>query len=328
MFTCSRSLVVLSVAAALTVPATLEAQTAIPRTGGSSSSSGSSGGSSSGGDTGSTTSSSGGGTSRVSVPSIPSSPTTDNRRPSSSASSRSEGSSSSSRSGAVDRGDGPVGPGTSRGTAVERGSSMVPTSGGSSSYLGTRPRGDRPVTGTAMERPFGLGGPDYNLYFPFDPFSPWGRWYPWYYGGYGYGYVSFDPWRYGVSRYSMFRYGAWYSPYDPWCFGVGYWLCDPWGGATTTSYGSGGGTSTRSEREEAPTASIRLRVSPSTAKVYVDGALVGTVSDFSGLSGHLRVTLGQHLIEIKEEGYETFVPKVELSPGRTTTVRGSLKKLQ
>lgn len=188
--------------------------------------------------------------------------------------------------------------------------------------IGSRPRGSAPSSGRAIERPAGSLTPNYNLYFPIDPFSPWGRWYPWYYGGFGYGYVSFDPWRYGTSRYSMYRYGSWYNPYDPWCYGVGYWLCDPWGGASTSSYGG----QNDEEKEEAPTGSIRLRITPAHAKVYVDGALVGTVSDFDGLSSHLKLTLGQHQIEIKADGYETFVPQVELQAGRTVTVRGTLKK--
>lgn len=176
-----------------------------------------------------------------------------------------------------------------------------------------------------MERPAGNLPPNYNLYFPYDPFSPWGRWYPWYYGGYGYGYVSFDPWRYGTSRYSMYRYGSWYNPYDPWCYGVGYWLCDPWGGAATTSYGSVS-PGDADKDDEVPMASLRLRVSPASAKVYVDGALVGVVSDFSGLSNHLKLTMAEHLVEIKADGYETLVPKFDLTAGRTTTVRGTLKK--
>lgn len=182
------------------------------------------------------------------------------------------------------------------------------------------------MSGVAIERPLGHVPPNYNLYFPIDPFSPWGRWYPWYYGGFGYGYVSFDPWRYGTSRYSLYRYGAWYDPYDPWCYGVGYWLCDPWGGAATSAYGSG--SSRDRETEEVPSGSLRLRVSPSNAKVYVDGALVGVVEDFSGLSDHLKLTVAQHVIEIKADGYETFVPDVEVEPGRTVTVRGSLKKIR
>lgn len=165
--------------------------------------------------------------------------------------------------------------------------------------------------------------PNYNLYFPYDPFSPWGRWYPWYSGGFGYGYVSFDPWRYGASRYSMYRYGAWYNPYDPWCYDVGYWLCDPWGGAATASYGTRGNAD---DNIDAPIGSLRIRVSPATAKVYVDGALVGTVSDFSGLTGHLKLTAVQHLIEIKADGFQTFVPNIDVEAGKTVTIRGTLKR--
>jgi hypothetical protein len=318
----SRSLVVLSVTAALAVPATLSAQTAVPRpsSGGSSTSSGSSGGSSGGG------SSSGGsvssGESRTSPPPMPSFPT-DSRRPSSSSgSSRSGG--SSTRGGDSGGGDGYVGPGTTRtGVAAPRGGTYA-GAGAGDSYVGSRSRGGRPVAGTAVERQYSAT-PNYNLYFPYDPFSPWGRWYPWYYGGFGYGYVSFDPWRYGTSRYSLYRYGAWYNPYDPWCYGVGYWLCDPWGGAATTSYGASGNPREDVDDDE-PTGSVRLRVSPSTAKVYVDGVLVGTAADFAGLTGHLKLTVAEHLIEIKADGYQTFVPKIEVEAGKTTTIRATLKK--
>lgn len=327
----SRSLVVVAVTAALVIPASLAAQTAVPRPSSGSSSSG--GGSSSGGSGGSGEASSRGGStsSRVAPPSMPSFPT-DSRRPSGSASSGSSrsGSSTSSRGGRStgDAGDGYVGPGTERsGSAVSR---QYPLTGGASgagagtNYGGSRSRGDRAAAGTAIERPFGSVVPNYNLYFPYNPFSPWGRWYPWYYGGFGYGYVSFDPWRYGVSRYSMYRYGSWYNPYDPWCYGVGYWLCDPWGGATTASYG--GSARNEDEDDEVPMASVRLRVSPASAKVYVDGALVGTVDDFDGLSDHLKLTLDEHVLEIKADGYETFVPKLDLTAGKTTTIRGALKK--
>ncbi len=317
MVRCTRSLVVAALAAALALPATVAAQTAIPRTGGSSSgsSSGSSGGSSTSGGSSS-------GESRIAPPNLPSFPT-DNRRPSSSSS---RSGATSSRGGSA-TGDGYAGPGTTRGgEALPRGGYTGGAGAGTglSGLGGSRSRGDRPTTGTAVERPFGYNTPNYNLYFPVDPFSPWGRWYPWYYGGFGYGYVSFDPWRYGTSRYSMYRYGAWYNPYDPWCYGVGYWLCDPWGGATTASYGG----SSRDEGEEEPTASVRLRVSPAHAEVFVDGALVGIVDDFNGLSGHLKLTITDHLVEIKADGYETFVPKLDIEAGRTVTVRGSLKKIK
>lgn len=158
------------------------------------------------------------------------------------------------------------------------------------------------------------GNGNIGLYYPGSPFSPWGRWYPWFYGGYGY--VSYDPWRYGTSRYSMWRYGDWYDPY---CYG--YWPCNAY-------WGGGSGSSSRSDEEsEEATGSVRLRVSPAHAKVYVDGVLVGVVDDFDGLSGHLKLTLGTHLVEIKADGYETFVPEITIAEGKTTTVRGSLKKV-
>lgn len=161
------------------------------------------------------------------------------------------------------------------------------------------------------------GNNNIGLYYPGSPFSPWGRWYPWFYGGYGY--VSYDPWRYGSSRYSMWRYGSWYDPYD--CYS-GSWSCDPyWGRA------SGGGWSSSDEDDEEVMGSVRLRVSPEHARVYVDGTLVGTVDDFNGLSNHLKLTLGTHLVEIKADGYETFVPELTIAEGKTTTVRGSLKKI-
>jgi hypothetical protein len=164
------------------------------------------------------------------------------------------------------------------------------------------------------------GNSNIGLYYPGNVFSPWGRWYPWFYGGYGY--VSYDPWRYGTSRYSLWRYGSWYDPYDPYCYGGNYWPCD--------SYSGGGGSSSskRGDDESSElTGSVRLKVSPANAKVYVDGTLVGLVDDFDGLTGHLKLTMGTHLVEIKAEGYDTLIPEITIAEGRVTTVRGSLKKV-
>ena len=70
---------------------------------------------------------------------------------------------------------------------------------------GSRQQEGQPSTGRAIDRPASMyyGNGNMGLYYPGSPFSPWGRWYPWFYGGYGY--VSYDPWRYGVSRYSLWR---------------------------------------------------------------------------------------------------------------------------
>jgi hypothetical protein len=75
-----------------------------------------------------------------------------------------------------------------------------------------------------------------------------------------------------------------------------------------------------------PTGSVRLRISPSNAKVYVDGVLVGTASDFSGLTGHLKLTVAEQLVEVKADGYQPFVPTIQVEAGKTTTIRATLKK--
>jgi hypothetical protein len=72
--------------------------------------------------------------------------------------------------------------------------------------------------------------------------------------------------------------------------------------------------------------SIRLRVSPDTAQVYVDGALAGTVDDFNGLSSHLDLEAGPHDLELRAKGFQTYKTHIVVEADRTTTTRASLKK--
>jgi hypothetical protein len=105
-----------------------------------------------------------------------------------------------------------------------------------------------------------------------------------------------------------------YQPYYPYGFGLG-------------SYGYGGGGGTWSDdRDDRPTGSIRLRVNPRDAKVYVDGALVGVVDEFDGLTSHLDLDPGRHQLEVRAAGYETFVTDVVVTDGKTITTRAKLKK--
>jgi hypothetical protein len=72
--------------------------------------------------------------------------------------------------------------------------------------------------------------------------------------------------------------------------------------------------------------SIRLRVNPESAQVYIDGALVGAVTDFSGLKNHLELDGGTHQIELRAEGYETYSGEIAVEVGKTLTERIRLKK--
>jgi hypothetical protein len=65
-------------------------------------------------------------------------------------------------------------------------------------------------------------------------------------------------------------------------------------------------------------------VTPRDAEVYVDGYYAGTVDDFDGTFQRLRVSPGEHEIEVYKEGFRTFRQKVYLTPDNTFKVRQGL----
>ncbi|HVZ19692.1 MAG TPA: hypothetical protein VG871_01445, partial [Vicinamibacterales bacterium] len=132
-----------------------------------------------------------------------------------------------------------------------------------------RERGNQAVRGYAQPRTGYPGGGSNNVII-------WPSWYYPYYGAY-FGYSSYP--YYGYWN----RYG-WYDPFlfDP--FGYGYYGAVPYYYPPSVTY------STRYEtRERTSTGSIRFKVNPKSAKVYIDGALAGTVDEFDGLSDHLEL---------------------------------------
>jgi len=129
-----------------------------------------------------------------------------------------------------------------------------------------------------------------------------------YYGG-GYGY--YDPWGYGYGGYpGAGGFGGYYGGYyDPW---YGGYPADPQGGG----YGS---------YDEEGT--LRLKVKPRDAEVYVDGYYAGQVDDFDGIFQRLHLDSGPHRIEVRAAGYETLTFEVRITPDHTTTYQGEMKRL-
>ena len=127
-------------------------------------------------------------------------------------------------------------------------------------------------------------------------------------GGYGFGLGYFyDPFWYDPYAYDPFGYG-----------GYGY------GG-----YGQGGGYyggSGQGSYAKAETGSVRLKIKPREAQVYVDGYFVGEVDDFDGLFQKLSIDAGGHRLEIKADGFEPIELDVLVSPGETVTYKGDLKQ--
>jgi hypothetical protein len=238
------------------------------------------------------------------------------------------GSSQPSSSGSSDPAQ-PRGSNASGNTTSGNPSSNNPAYNGLLSGLGLRDRNGRPVVGTAVARSTVTAPSVIDLGFSSfsSPFSPWGRWYPWYSSGFGsgFGYVTMNPWSYGSAYWVWGRNGLWwYDPwYDPYAYGEYPSYVAPGG---VPIYGSPGFGSVPSYAAPKPTGSVRLKISPSAAKVYVDGTLKGTVSEFDGLTHHLGLEAGSHHLEIKADGYQAYSADITVEAGQTTTYRATLKK--
>jgi hypothetical protein len=172
----------------------------------------------------------------------------------------------------------------------------------------SRPRDGRQGTGTAVDRPggyYGGGSPTYVYRYP----GYYGRYYyPSYAFGLGYFY---DP-----SWYDPYYYGGLYGGGYPGYYGGGGGYGGGYQGSGSSSYGEG------------PQGSLRLKIKPREAQVYIDGFLVGTIDDFDGVFQKLSVDAGAHRVEIKAPGYEPTTFEVLITPNETVTYKGDLRKIQ
>jgi hypothetical protein len=123
---------------------------------------------------------------------------------------------------------------------------------------------------------------------------------------------GFIPWGFGGLGLYGGYYGGYYNPYyDPWYDPYGGWYGYPLSGY---SFGEEG--------------ALRLKVKPREAEVYVDGYFVGLVDDFDGIFQRLHLDPAPHRIDIRAIGCEPLSFDVRIEPGRTTTFRGELSKIQ
>ena len=220
---------------------------------------------------------------------------------------RPSGGASSDGARAVPRGSDSAAPssgGRSRGTSASAGANdSSPASRAVPTY--SRPRDGRPATGTAIDRrvprPGDTGG---------------------YYGGYYSTFPSLYYSRYYLPGYA-FGLGYYYDPffYDPYLYGGGY------GAGYGGGYYGGGyaGSSGRGSYGHGETGSLRLKIKPRNAQVYVDGYFAGEVDQFDGIFQRLTIDAGNHHIEIRADGHKTIEFDVLIAPGETVTYKGELQ---
>ena len=178
----------------------------------------------------------------------------------------------------------------------------------------SRPRDGRTAVGAAAEREGRIPSRDGSrVYYPGVFYDPY--------------YSYYDPY-YGRSRYSSYwspygyGYGFGYFSYDPFLFdpyGAGY----GYGGyAPHASYSSGQG------QGYGDVGSLRLKVKPNHAQVFIDGYYVGVIDSFDGVFQRLGIEAGPHRVELRAEGYESVQFEVMVTPGETITYKGELKRVQ
>jgi hypothetical protein len=187
-----------------------------------------------------------------------------------------------------------------------------------------RSRGDHPGTDTAVDR---VGPRPPRSAGDRTPSGGGGYYDPYYYGGFGYGfaysaycspmYVSCNQGFYGYPFYSPFGFGygipsGYFDPFysDPYDYGAGY------GAYSSRVYGGH------------DQGSLKLKVKPRNAKVYVDGYYAGVVDDFDGAFQKLTLNGGRHKVELRADGYETTEFDVLITPEQTVTFSGDMKKVQ
>jgi hypothetical protein len=131
-----------------------------------------------------------------------------------------------------------------------------------------------------------------DIRYPYRYYRGYSRYYdPWGYGGFGLGYFYYSPWAWGPYGYAP---GYFYPGHPGYGYDVG---------------------------------SVKLKVRPRDAEVWVDGYYAGTVDDFDGVFQALRLDSGAYRIEIRKPGFETLTFDVRVQPERTITFRGGMRPL-
>jgi len=62
-------------------------------------------------------------------------------------------------------------------------------------------------------------------------------------------------------------------------------------------------------------ASLRLRVSPEQASIFIDGVFVATAGELTSMEGPLATTAGERLVEITADGFQKWSETAHLSAG-------------
>jgi hypothetical protein len=74
-----------------------------------------------------------------------------------------------------------------------------------------------------------------------------------------------------------------------------------------------------------PAGALSFQITPTTARLYVDGTYVGTAADFSAMRTPLFLPVGPHRIQILADGYRTVTFDTQILPNQIVPYFGVMQ---
>ncbi|HYM21779.1 MAG TPA: PEGA domain-containing protein [Vicinamibacterales bacterium] len=187
------------------------------------------------------------------------------------------------------------------------------------------------IAPTRFISPYYAFRPRFSLGFGIYAGFPFGYSYPFYnpyYYGYPYAYDPYYDYGYGYSYPSYPSYGSY--PAYPQTYGNTY--VAPGGNGYVQSNFPPAGSSNGSvqPQQQAPSnqnmGGVSFEITPSDAKIYVDGIEMGTVGQFTPMSQPLGIDAGRHKIEIRAQGYHTITFDADIVAGQVIPYQGQMQR--
>ena len=185
--------------------------------------------------------------------------------------------------------------------------------------------------------PRGVAVPRYSsvapvrFYRPYYTFRPHlnlglGLWvgYPFAYS-YPYYDPSYDPYGY-VNPYAYAPYGYPATSYPAYPPASGYPPASNYPPSAYPPDGQGSQGSIGIQPNQANSGGLSLEITPSTAQLFVDGTLVGTVGQFTPTTQPLGLVAGRHRIEVRAPGYQTMSFEVDIIAGQVIPYQGAMER--
>jgi PEGA domain len=95
---------------------------------------------------------------------------------------------------------------------------------------------------------------------------------------------------------------------------------------STHQTGATGSVSVQQTRNEQNSGGVSFEITPANAELFVDGADVGTISQFTPQSQPLGLSAGPHRLEIRAPGYQPLNIDAEIISGEVIPYQGTMQR--